>query len=51
LDMDIHKRVWPRSRLQSHAGKSVCKGWEYPLPLYVLRFIFKNVHLGANNVL
>jgi hypothetical protein len=47
----VHKGVWPRSRLQSRAGKSVCKGWEYPLPLYVLSFIFENVHVGANNVL
>jgi hypothetical protein len=36
--LDVHKGVWPRSRLQSRAGKSVCKGWEYPLPLYVLSF-------------
>jgi hypothetical protein len=47
----VHKGVWPRSRLQSHAGKSVCKGREYPLPLYVLSFIFENVHVCANNVL
>ncbi len=40
----VHKVAWPGSRLQSRAGKSVCKGREYPLPLYVLRFIFKNVH-------
>ncbi len=45
------KGVWPRSRLQSRAGKSVCKGGEYPLPLYVRCFIFENVHVGANNVL
>ncbi len=47
------KKVWPRSRLQSRAGKSVCKGGEYPLLLYVLRFtgILENVHVGANNVL
>jgi len=38
--------VWPRSRLRSRAGKSVCKGWEYPLPLYVLSFYSKNVHVG-----
>jgi hypothetical protein len=47
----VHKVVWPRSRLQSHAGKSLCKGGEYPLLLYVLHFIFKNLHVGANNVL
>jgi len=47
----LHKGVWPRSRLQSRAGKSVCKGGEYPLPLYVLRFIFENAHVGASNVL
>jgi hypothetical protein len=47
----VHKGVWPRSRLQLRAGKSVCKGGEYPLPLYVLRFVFENVHMGANNVL
>jgi hypothetical protein len=29
----------------------MCKGWEYPLPLYVLSLIFENVHVGANNVL
>jgi hypothetical protein len=29
----------------------VCKGGEYPLPLYVLSFIFENVHVGANNSL
>jgi hypothetical protein len=29
----------------------MCKGVEYPLPLYVLSFIFENVHVGANNVL
>ncbi len=46
-----HKGVWPRRRLQSRAGKIVCKGGEYPLPLFVLRFIFKNVPVGANNVL
>jgi hypothetical protein len=46
-----HKGVWPRSRLQLRAGKSVCKDGEYPLPLYVLRYIFENVHVGANNVL
>jgi hypothetical protein len=38
------------SLLQSRAGKSVCKGGEYPLLLYVLSFIFENVHIGANNV-
>ncbi len=38
--------MWPRSRLQSRAGKSVCKGGEYPLPLYVLSFMFENVHVG-----
>jgi hypothetical protein len=47
----FHKGVWPRSRLQSRAGKSVCKGGEYRLPLYVLSFIFENVHVGTNNVL
>jgi hypothetical protein len=26
-------KEWPRSRLQSRAGKDVCKGGEYPLPL------------------
>jgi hypothetical protein len=36
-----HKGVWPRCRLQSRAGNSVCKGWEYPLPLYVQSFIRK----------
>ncbi len=29
----------------------MCKGGEYPLPLYVLSFIFENVHVGANNSL
>ncbi len=29
----------------------MCKGWEYPLPLYVLSFILENVHVGADNVL
>ncbi len=29
----------------------MCNGGEYPLPLYVLRFIFKNVHMGASKVL
>jgi hypothetical protein len=29
----------------------VCKGGEYPLPLYMLRFIFENMHVGADNVL
>jgi hypothetical protein len=38
--------VWPRSRLQTRVGKSVCKGWEYPLPLHVLSFMFENVHVG-----
>jgi hypothetical protein len=37
--------------MKSRAGKSVCKGWKYQLPLYVLSFIFENVHVGANNVL
>jgi hypothetical protein len=41
LTKDFHKGVWPRCRLQSHAGKSVCKGWEYPLLLYVQSFIRK----------
>jgi hypothetical protein len=39
------RSVWLRSRLQSRAGKS--KGWEYPLPLYLLCFIFENVHCMA----
>jgi hypothetical protein len=43
-------KEWPRSRLQSRAGKNVCKGGEYPLTLYVHSFIFENVHVGANNV-
>jgi hypothetical protein len=47
----VQKGVWPRSRLQWRAGKSMCKGGEYPLPLFVLSFIFENVHVGANNVL
>jgi hypothetical protein len=47
----VHKEVWPRSRLQSRAGKSVRKGGEYPLPLYVLSFIFENVHVGADYAL
>ncbi len=38
--------MWPRCRLQSRAGKSVCKGWEYPLPFYVQSFYSKNVHVG-----
>ncbi len=46
----VYKGVWPRSRLQSRAGKNVCKGGEYPLPLYVLSFVVKNVQVGANNV-
>jgi hypothetical protein len=37
----LHKGVWPRSRLQSRAGKSVCKDGKYPLPLYVLRLYSK----------
>ena len=41
LTKDLSQRVWPRCRLQSRAGKSVCKGWEYPLPLYVRSFIRK----------
>jgi hypothetical protein len=49
--LDVHKGVWPRSRLQSRAGKSMSKGGEYPQPLYVVRFIFENVHVCANNVL
>ena len=24
----------------------MCKGGEYPLPLYVLSFMFENVHVG-----
>jgi hypothetical protein len=47
----VHKGVGPRSRQHSRAGKSVCKGGEYPLPLYVLRFIFENMHVGADNLL
>jgi hypothetical protein len=43
----VHKGVWPRSQLQSRAGKRGCEGWEYPLPLYMLSFIVKNVHVGA----
>jgi hypothetical protein len=30
--------------------RAYAKGGEYPLPLYVLCFIFENVHVGANNV-
>jgi hypothetical protein len=37
--------------MQSRAATSVCKGWEYPLPLYMLSFIVENVHVGANNML
>ncbi len=37
----IHKGVWPRSRLQSRAGKSMCKGREYPLPLFASFYIGK----------
>ncbi len=40
--------MWPRCRLRSRAGKSVCKGWEYPLPLYVPSFYSKNVHVGPD---
>ncbi len=28
----------------------MCKGGEYPLLLYVLRFMIENVYVGANNM-
>ncbi len=34
-------------RLRMLEGKSVCKGWEYPLPFYVSYFIIQNVLKGA----
>jgi hypothetical protein len=42
----FHKGAWPRSPLQSRAGKSICVSGEYPLPLYMLSFMFENVHVG-----
>ena len=39
--------IFPQQvELQSRAGKSVCKGFEYPLPLCVPCFRSKNVHVG-----
>jgi hypothetical protein len=43
----FHKGVWPRSRLQSRAGKSMCKGWAYLLLLYVLSFIIEKRARGC----
>ncbi len=45
--MLVHKGVFPRIDCNCMQEKSVCKGWEYPLPHYVRCFMFKNVHVGV----